>query len=64
MTDLDFYEWRRDHGLSLAAAAKVLGLSWSQVQRYGSGKCPIPGPVAAICRAIDRHQDLLDLLIP
>lgn len=63
MTDLDFNQWRISHNLSQAAAAKVLGLSWSTVQRYDTGKFPIPGPVVSICRAIDRHPDLLDGLM-
>lgn len=58
----EFLEWRAGHGLSQSAAAKVLGLSASQVQRIDTGKCPVPGPVAAICRAIDRHPDVIGML--
>lgn len=59
MTAQELDAWIERHGLTRESAAKVLGTSTSQIFRYLSSECPIPKPIQAVCRAIDRHPDLM-----
>lgn len=45
-----FLEWRLRHGLSLAKAADVLGLSRRMVAYYSNGEKPIPKSILLACR--------------
>lgn len=46
----DFAAWRASLGLSLAQAARALGLSRRMVAYYDSGERPVPRVVALACR--------------
>lgn len=41
-----FAQWRARHGLSLAQAAKALGMSVRTMSSYGSGERPVPRYIA------------------
>lgn len=45
-----FAEWRARNGLSLAAAAKALGITPRTVSAYGTGARPVPRTVALACK--------------
>lgn len=49
----DFRAWRRKHGLSLTAAAEVLGLSRRQIAYYDSGARAVPKTVMLACRGFE-----------
>jgi hypothetical protein len=46
----DFAAWRASLGLSLAQAARALGLSRRMIAYYDSGARPVPRVVALACR--------------
>lgn len=62
MTPQELEAWIERHNLTRDAAAQVLGLSKSQVFRYLAGEVEISKPVASVCRAIDRHPDLMGIM--
>ena len=43
-------------GLSIVGAAKVLGVSRRQAQRFASGESPVPEPVAKLLRLMIKHN--------
>lgn len=45
-----FAQWRARHGLSLAAAARALGMTARTMSAYGSGKRPVPRYIALACK--------------
>jgi len=45
-----FAEWRLRHGLSLADAARALGMTTRTMSSYGSGKRPVPRYIALACK--------------
>jgi hypothetical protein len=58
MTGTDFAEWRAALGLSLAEAAKLLGLSRRTIMGYLK-KDELPPVVAIACRALARDKHVL-----
>ncbi len=52
MTAADFKRWLQNQGLSLSAAAEVLGLSRRAVAYYTSGKRRIPRVLFLACMAL------------
>jgi DNA-binding XRE family transcriptional regulator len=52
----EFAAWRARHGLSLAAAADVLGLSRRTVAYYERGQKPIPRVVGLALKGYDAAQ--------
>jgi DNA-binding XRE family transcriptional regulator len=58
MTGADFAEWRAALGLSLAEAAKLLGLSRRTIMGYLK-KDELPPVVAIACRALARDKHVL-----
>lgn len=51
-----FAEWRSRNHLSLAAAAKALGLTTRTISAYGTGKRPVPRYIALACRGWEIEQ--------
>lgn len=51
-----FRAWRERHGLSLSAAAEVLGLSRRLVAYYDSGERPVPRTVLLACKGYDAER--------
>lgn len=45
-----FAQWRARHGLSLAEAARALGMTPRTMSAYGSGKRPVPRYIALACK--------------
>lgn len=45
-----FAQWRARHGLSLADAAKALGMTPRTMSAYGSGTRPVPRYIALACK--------------
>jgi len=45
-----FARWRARNGLSLAAAAKALGLTTRTISAYGTGERPVPRYIALACK--------------
>ena len=45
-----FAQWRARHGLSLADAAKALGMTTRTMSAYGSGTRPVPRYIALACK--------------
>lgn len=45
-----FAQWRVRHGLSLKAAAAVLGMTPRTMSAYGTGARPVPRYIALACR--------------
>jgi DNA-binding XRE family transcriptional regulator len=58
MTGVDFAKWRAELGLSLAEAAKLLGVSRRTIMAYLK-KDELPPVVAIACRALARDKHLL-----
>lgn len=52
----EFNAWMQRHGLSLAAAAKALGLSRRSVIYYHCGQRPIPPYIGLACRGWEALQ--------
>lgn len=48
-----FCQWRARYGLSLAEAAKALGMTTRTMSAYGSGKHPVPRYIALACKGWD-----------
>ena len=44
-----FAQWRARYGLSLAEAAKALGMTTRTISAYGTGKRPVPRYIALAC---------------
>jgi len=44
-----FAQWRARNGLSLAAAAKALGMTTRTISAYGTGARPVPHYIALAC---------------
>lgn len=51
-----FAQWRARNGLSLAAAAKALGLTPRTISAYGTGARPVPRYVALACKGWEAEQ--------
>lgn len=51
-----FAQWRARNGLSLAAAAKALGLTTRTISAYGTGARPVPRYVALACKGWEAEQ--------
>lgn len=45
-----FAQWRARHGLSLADAAKALGMTTRTMSAYGTGARPVPRYIALACK--------------
>ena len=45
-----FAQWRARNGLSLAAAARALGLTVRTISAYGTGARPVPRYIALACQ--------------
>ena len=58
MTKDDFTAWQARHGLSLADAAKVLGVNISTIKRYKNGSMAIPQRVVNACQDQDNMKRL------
>jgi hypothetical protein len=58
MTGTDFAQWRRELGLSLTEAAKLLGVGRRTIMGYLK-KGELPVVVAIACRALARDKHLL-----
>lgn len=55
-----FATWRARNGLSLAQAAKALGMTPRTMSAYGSGKRPVPRYIALACKGWEAEQRLTD----
>lgn len=53
-----FAQWRARNGLSLAAAAKALGMTSRSISAYGSGERPVPRYIALACKGWEAEQRL------
>ncbi len=51
-----FAQWRARHGLSLADAARALGMTPRTMTAYGSGKRPVPRYIALACKGWETEQ--------
>lgn len=51
-----FALWRARHGLSLAAAARALGMTTRTISAYGSGARPVPRYIALACKGWEAEQ--------
>lgn len=51
-----FAQWRARHGLSLAEAAKALGMTARTMSAYGSGSRPVPRYIALACRGWEAER--------
>src|SRR5436190_23414695 len=58
MTGTDFARWRKELGLSLTEAAKLLGVGRRTIMSYLK-KDELPAVVAIACRALARDKQLL-----
>lgn len=52
MAPAAFRAWRKEQGLSLTAAAKLLGLSRRMISYYDSGDWPVPRLVMLVCLSV------------
>ena len=51
-----FARWRARHGLSLAEAAKALGMTPRTMSAYGSGSRPVPRYMALACKGWEAER--------
>lgn len=51
-----FAQWRARNGLSLAAAARALGMTPRTMSAYGTGTRPVPRYVALACKGWEAEQ--------
>ncbi len=51
-----FAQWRARNGLSLAAAARALGMTARTISAYGTGERPVPRYIALACKGWDAEQ--------
>ena len=51
-----FARWRARHGLSLAEAAKALGMTPRTMSSYGSGSRPVPRYIALACKGWEAER--------
>lgn len=51
-----FAQWRARNGLSLAAAARALGMTTRTISAYGTGARPVPRYVALACKGWEVEQ--------
>ncbi|MBI3372022.1 MAG: DUF2442 domain-containing protein [Betaproteobacteria bacterium] len=52
-----FAQWRARHGLSLADAAKALGMTSRAMSAYGSGSRPVPRYIALACKGWEAERE-------
>lgn len=52
-----FASWRARNGLSLAAAAKALGMTTRTISAYGTGARPVPRYIALACKGWDTEHN-------
>jgi len=52
-----FAQWRARHGLSLADAAKALGMTSRTMSSYGSGSRPVPRYIALACKGWEAERE-------
>jgi len=52
-----FAQWRARHGLSLADAAKALGMTSRTMSAYGSGSRPVPRYIALACKGWEAERE-------
>ena len=57
-----FAQWRARHGLSLADAARALGMTTRTMSAYGSGRRPVPRYIALACKGWETEQELFSLM--
>lgn len=53
MAPEEFKRIRKDAGITLQALADTLGINYTTVARYQSGKLVVPVPIALVMRQID-----------
>ena len=53
-----FAQWRARHRLSLAEAAKALGMTTRTMSAYGSGNRPVPRYIALACKGWEMEHGL------
>lgn len=51
-----FVQWRARHGLSLAEAAKALGMTVRTMSAYGTGARPVPRYIALACKGWEAEK--------
>jgi hypothetical protein len=51
-----FAQWRARNGLSLAAAARALGLTVRTISAYGTGARPVPRYIALACQGWEAER--------
>lgn len=51
-----FTQWRARHGLSLADAARALGMTPRTISAYGTGKRLVPRYIALACKGWEAEQ--------
>lgn len=51
-----FAKWRARYGLSLADAARALGMTTRTMSAYGSGKRPVPRHIILACKGWEAEQ--------
>lgn len=51
-----FAQWRAKNGLSLAAAAKALGMTTRTISAYGTGERPVPRYIALACKGWEAER--------
>jgi len=51
-----FAQWRARHGLSLAEAAKALGMTVRTMSAYGTGARPVPRYIALACKGWEAEK--------
>lgn len=54
-----FATWRARNGLSLAEAAKALGMTPRTMSAYGSGKRPVPRYIALACKGWEAEREVV-----
>lgn len=57
MSGEDFLRIRKDAGITMQALADTLGINYTTVARYQSGKLAIPIPIALAMRQIDQLKE-------
>lgn len=60
MSAAEFRTWRKETGFSTNDAAYALAITRRAIQYYESGERPVPGPIAKLCKWIEREKKLGD----
>ncbi len=57
MDGAEFLRIRKDSGITMQALADTLGINYTTVARYQSGKLAVPIPIALAMRQIDQMKE-------